>query len=1707
MTNGTSYALSARITDVAGNQGAASTALNVTVDTVAPSAPAITVSDDVGSVTGPLANNARTDDTNLTVTVSLTGTGAVAGDTVQLLNGTTALGSAYTLTAADISLGTVALQTGALTNGTSYALSARITDVAGNQSAAATALNVTVDTTAPSAPGITVSDDVGSVTGTLANNARTDDTDLTVTVTLTGTGAAAGDVVQLLNGSSTLGSAYTLTAADITRGTVALQTGALTNGTSYALSARITDVAGNQGAAATALNVTVDTSAPTAPTIAVADDVGSIKGTLANNARTDDTDLTVTVTLTGTGAAAGDVVQLLNGSSTLGSAYTLTAADITRGTVALQTGALTNGTSYALSARITDVAGNQGAASTALNVTVDTVAPSAPAITVSDDVGSVTGPLANNARTDDTNLTVTVSLTGTGAVAGDTVQLLNGTTALGSAYTLTAADISLGTVALQTGALTNGTSYALSARITDVAGNQGTTSTALNVTVDTTAAKAPTITVTDNVGSIKGTLVDNARTDDTDLTVTVSLANTGAVAGDVLRLLNGTSALGSPYTLTAADILQGSVALQTGSLANGTSYALSARIDNAAGTPGATATTLNVTIDTVAPSKPALALAQDTGISDSDGVTKNPTINVTGLESSSTWQYSTDGGQTWSTAQSASTTSFNLPSEGTYAIGAVRVRQTDTAGNVSDVASNAQAITLDRTPPASATVSLVTDSGTDGDWITYDGRVRTFIENGGYIEYSLDGGTNWTRVSGENIAYFDIPEGTYAAGQVKVNWYDKAGNSSGVSTINKAIVIDKTPPATPTFALAEDSGLSDSDGVTKNPKVNVSGLESGSTWQYSTDGGQTWSSPQASTTTSFNLADGTYDIGKVKVLQTDLAGNNRVSSANTQAITVDTSRPSSATVTLKTDSGIANNDGISNVGTFETYLELGGYLKYSLDGGTSWTTLVSNGTDTKVTFDVPEGRYSSGKIQIEWFDKAGNSSGVSTLNRAFVIDKTTPDPVFFFMAADTGASSKDGVTKNPRFNVNIGLEDGATWEYSSDGGKTWKSPVSASDNSFELPDGDYAIEQIRVRQTDRAGNVSNYSYNGYAITIDTTNPTDGALSLVSDTGSSGSDLVTSDGRLTTRVEIGGYLEYTVDGGTNWTRVVNNGTTDSLGIELPEGTYSTSQFQFRTFDKAGNTSGERSLSGALVVDKTAPLTPGFTLRSDTGSSQSDKISQTGDIDVQGLESGATWEYSTNGGTSWTRGSGSSFTLSEGSYAAEKVRVRQIDAAGNVSGEAKNTSTIVIDQTAPQGAVTGYIDDVGNQQGAFGFNTPTNDTRPTFTGTGEDGATVKLYAVYKGNSIPLGTTTIANGVWSMPFSGVFPEGSFPIYAIVTDTAGNSTQTPNVTFTVDTSTSGTLDGYIDNTVSSTTVVDFATQASSAQLSYTGTAEAGATVDLYTRVGTTDTKIGTATADAKGKWTLRPTNDLAENTYKIFARVTDQAGNSFDTPPRDLTISLPRAPSAPPIVPIIETLKPASPSIDTGDTSKAKINLVQASFGAPIASVFDVKPVQSVVVTSDGRAAPTDVTGSTQQGGANRSQVPVVEYSSYLRPAFVEIGVLVRDSRGAFVAARNDALQITSVRVSSRSEYAPWIEDTRTGRILVRRDGPDEIRMQVEITLQDGTVIRQDIRVDSRSGQFEVLPAGNTSIIPQSLDQQLANVLWGDMREVMDFFEDAPG
>src|SRR5437016_4705127 len=96
----------------------------------------------------------------------------------------------------------------------------------------------------------------------------------------------------------------------------------------------------------------------------------------------------------------------------------------------VQTGTLTDGTTYNITARITDAAGNQSAVSSnTFTVTEDTSASSSSAFASHPDQHSFPTRRSSDlgVTTNDTDLTVKVSLTGTGAVAGDTIQLYDGT--------------------------------------------------------------------------------------------------------------------------------------------------------------------------------------------------------------------------------------------------------------------------------------------------------------------------------------------------------------------------------------------------------------------------------------------------------------------------------------------------------------------------------------------------------------------------------------------------------------------------------------------------------------------------------------------------------------------------------------------------------------------------------------------------------------------------------------------------------------------------------------------------------------------------------------------------------------------------------------------------------------------------------------------------------------------------------------------------------------------------------------------------------------------------------------------------------------------------------------------------------------------------------------------------------------------------------
>ena len=122
-------------------------------------------------------------------------------------------------------------------------------------------------------------------------------------------------------------------------------------------------------------SVTIDTSAPVAPSIA---SFSTDSGTAGDGITNDNT-----LTLTGS-AEANATVKVYDGATLLGSATANGS-----GTWSYTTAALTNG-AHSLTATATDVAGNTSAASSALSVTIDTTAPVTPAIAAfSTDSGTV----------------------------------------------------------------------------------------------------------------------------------------------------------------------------------------------------------------------------------------------------------------------------------------------------------------------------------------------------------------------------------------------------------------------------------------------------------------------------------------------------------------------------------------------------------------------------------------------------------------------------------------------------------------------------------------------------------------------------------------------------------------------------------------------------------------------------------------------------------------------------------------------------------------------------------------------------------------------------------------------------------------------------------------------------------------------------------------------------------------------------------------------------------------------------------------------------------------------------------------------------------------------------------------------------------------------------------------------------------------------
>ncbi|WP_232470041.1 beta strand repeat-containing protein, partial [Burkholderia ubonensis] len=602
-------------------------------------------------------------------------------------------------------------------------------------------------------------------------------------------------------------------------------------------------------------------------------------------------------------------------------------------------------------------------------------------------------------------------------------------------------------------------------------------------------------------------------------------------------------------------------------------------------------TSFSFTLDTSA-AAPGVALTTDSGSNASDHITNVGTLNLTGIETGATVEYSTDGGHTWNT-------SFNA----TEGLNDVQVRQTDIAGNTSSATSFS--FTLD-TSAAAPGVALTTDSGSSAsDHITNVGTLNlSGVETGATVEYSTDGGHTWS-------TSFSAVEG---ANNVQVRQIDVAGNTSSATSFSFTL---DTSAAAPGVALTTDSGSSAVDHVTNVGTLNLSGVETGATVQYSVDNGAHWS-------TSFSAVEGVNDV---QVRQTDIAGNT--SSATSFSFTLDTSAAAPG-VALTTDSGSSAVDHITNVGTLNlSGVETGATVEYSTDGGHTWST----------SFNATEGL---NDIQVRQTDIAGNTSDPTSFS--FTLDTSAAAPGVA-LTTDSGSSAVDHITNVGTLNLS-GVETGATVEYSTDGGHTWSTSFSATEG----------LNDVQVRQTDIAGNTS--SATSFSFTLDTSAAAPG-VALTTDSGSSAVDHITNVGTLNlSGVETGATVEYSTDGGHTW----------STSFSATEGL---NDVQVRQTDIAGNTSSATSFSFTL---DTSAAAPGVALTTDSGSSAVDHITNVGTLNLTGVENGATVQYSVDNGAHWS----TSFSAVEG---VNDIQVRQIDVAGNTSSATSFSFTLDTSAAAP------------------------------------------------------------------------------------------------------------------------------------------------------------------------------------------------------------------------------------------------------------------------------------------------------------------------------------------------------------------------------------------------------------------------------------------
>ena len=249
-----------------------------------------------------------------------------------------------------------------------------------------------------------------------------------------------------------------------------------------------------------------------------------------------------------------------------------------------------------------------------------------------------------------------------------------------------------------------------------------------------------------------------------------------------------------------------------------------------------------------------------------------------------------------------------------------------------------------------------------------------------------------------------------------------------------------------------------------------------------------------------------------------------------------------------------------------------------------------------------------------------------------------------------------------------------------------------------------------------------------------------------------------------------------------------------------------------------------------------------------------------------------------------GSDGKFTIDLGTPLTngEQITATATDPSGNTSQGGQVTAP---DLTAPDAPANLEVSPDGK----------------TVSGTAEPGSTVTLKDA-DGNTIGTGKAG-SDGKFTIDLGTPLTNGE-QITATATDPSGNTS--PGVQVTAPDSTAPAAPEIVtvnDNVGTEAGPLSNGQRTDDARPTFSGISEAGTVITFYDN----GKPIGTATADATGKWSFTPSTNLSEGNHAITTTATDAAGN---TSPASTAVTL-----------VVDTVAPGAPAI-TGMTDDVAPN-----------------------------------------------------------------------------------------------------------------------------------------------------------------------------------------